>query len=113
MDTVTQGAAQTLPSHHREHVLELDLGMRDEKMEKVSQELKQKRGADTLMDMHEKKLKKDKKKKEDSGEASERRLFDRDIDLKANQFDEAMKKNMMKMAAKIDNRFSSGSQKFL
>ena len=87
--------------------------MRDEKMEKVSQELKQKRGADTLMDMHEKKLKKDKKKKEDSGEASERRPFDRDIDLKANQFDEAMKKNMMKMAAKIDNRFSSGSQKFL
>ena len=86
--------------------------MRDEKMEKVSQELKQKRGADTLMDMHEKKLKKDKKKKEDSGEASERRPFDRDIDLKANQFDEAMKKNMMKMAAKIDNRFSSGSQKF-
>ena len=59
--------------------------MRDEKMEKVSQELKQKRGADTLMDMHEKKLKKDKKKKEDSGEASERRPFDRDIDLKANK----------------------------
>ena len=87
--------------------------MRDEKMEKVSQELKQKRGADTLMDMHEKKLKKDKKKKEDSGEVTERRPFDRDVDLKANQFDEAMKKNMMKMAAKIDNRFSSGSQKFL
>ena len=87
--------------------------MRDEKMEKVSRELKQKRGADSLMDMHEKKIKKDKKKKEDSGEVSERRPFDRDVDLKANQFDEAMKKNMMKMAAKIDNRFSSGSQKFL
>ena len=52
---------------------------------------------------------------EESGEASERRPFDfdQDIDLKANQFDEALKKNMMKMAAKIDNRFSSGSQKFL
>ena len=35
--------------------------MRDERMEKVSKDLKQKRGADSLMDMHEKKLKKDKK----------------------------------------------------
>jgi len=87
--------------------------MRDEKMEKVSKDLKQKRGADSLMDMHEKKLKKEKKKKEDSGEVNERRPFDRDIDLKANAFDNAMKKNMLKAAAKIDNRFSSGSQKFL
>ena len=87
--------------------------MRDQNMEKVSSELKKKRGADTLMDMHEKKLKKDKKKKEEAGEGNERRPFDRDIDLKANQFDEAMKKNMLKAAAKIDNRFSSGTQKFL
>ena len=27
VDTVTQGAAQTLPSHHREHVLKLHLGI--------------------------------------------------------------------------------------
>ena len=87
--------------------------MRDERMEKVSKDLKQKRGGDTLMDLHEKKLKKEKKKKDESGESSERRPFDRDIDLKANVFDEAMKKNMLKAAAKIDNRFSSGSQKFL
>jgi len=87
--------------------------MRDEKMEKVSKELKHKRGADSLMDMHEKKLKKEKKKKEESGEVLERRPFDRDVDLKANAFDNAMKKNMLKAAAKIDNRFSSGSQKFL
>jgi len=87
--------------------------LRDEKMAKVSKDLKQKRGADSLMDMHEKKLKKDKKKKEESGEALERRPFDRDVDLKANAFDNAMKKNMLKAAAKIDNRFSSGAQKFL
>ena len=87
--------------------------LRDEKMAKVSKDLKQKRGADSLMDMHEKKLKKEKKKKEESGEALERRPFDRDVDLKANAFDNAMKKNMLKAAAKIDNRFSSGSQKFL
>ena len=87
--------------------------MRDERMEKVSKDLKQKRGPDSLMDMHEKKLKKEKKAKEEKGEVKERRPFDRDIDLKANQFDEAMKKNMLKAAAKIDNRFSSGAQKFL
>ena len=65
------------------------------------------------MDMHEKKLKKEKKKKEESGEALERRPFDRDVDSKANAFDNAMKKNMLKASAKIDNKFSSGLQKFL
>lgn len=87
--------------------------MRDEKMEKVSNDLKQKRGTDSLMETHEKKLKREKKEKKESGEVAGRRPFDRDIDLKANQFDDAMKKNMLKAAAKIDNRFSSGSQKFL
>merc|ERR1712029_166996 len=96
-----------------ETVVDIAARLRDEKMAKVSKDLKQKRGADSLMDMHEKKLKKDKKKKEESGEALERRPFDRDVDLKANAFDNAMKKNMLKAAAKIDNRFSSGSQKFL
>ena len=65
------------------------------------------------MEAHEKKLKKEKKEEKESGKIAGRRPFDRDIDLKANQFDEAMKKNMLKAAAKIDNRFSSGSQKFL
>ena len=96
-----------------ETVVDIAARLRDEKMAKVSKDLKQKRGADSLMDMHEKKLKKDKKKKEESGEVLERRPFDRDVDLKANAFDNAMKKNMLKAAAKIDNRFSSGSQKFL
>ena len=96
-----------------ETVVDVAARLRDEKMAKVSKDLKQKRGADSLMDMHEKKLKKDKKKKEESGEALERRPFDRDVDLKANAFDNAMKKNMLKAAAKIDNKFSSGLQKFL
>ena len=87
--------------------------MRDEKMERVSKDLKSKRGAESLMDMHEKKIKKEKKAKEEKEGPAERRPFDRDIDLKANQFDEAMKKRMLKAAAKIDTRFSSGNQKFL
>ena len=57
---------------------------------------KEKRGADSLMDMHEKKLKKEKKKKEESGDALDRRPFDRDVDSKANAFDNAMKKKMLK-----------------
>ena len=86
-------------------------------MERVASQLKQKRGAESLMDKHEKKLKK--KKKEEaaklaaSGENQERRPFDRDIDLKANRFDDAMKKNMLKAAAKINDRFSAGSKKYL
>lgn len=86
---------------------------RDIEMEKVAKDLRLKRGADTLMDMHEKKIQK--KKKEDlvNGEVVERRPFDRDIDLQANKFDEARKKNMLKSAAKINDRFSQGGQKFL
>jgi len=87
--------------------------IRDQKMEEVSNDLKQKRGTDSLMESHEKKLKREKKEKKESGEVAGRRPFDRDIDLKANQFDQARKKNMLKAAAKIDNRFSTGSQKFL
>jgi len=89
------------------------VNMRDQEMEKVASELRHKRGVDSLMNMHEKKM--NKKKKEDlaNGEISERRPFDRDIDLQANRFDEAVKKNMLKSAAKINDRFSSGNQKFL
>ena len=87
--------------------------LRDQNMERVSNDLKKKRGTDSLMEAHERKLKKEKKEEKESGKIAGRRPFDRDIDLKANQFDEAMKKNMLKAAAKIDNRFSSGSQKFL
>eukprot|EP00090_Calanus_glacialis_P010875 TRINITY_DN19331_c0_g1_i1.p2 TRINITY_DN19331_c0_g1~~TRINITY_DN19331_c0_g1_i1.p2 ORF type:complete len:296 (-),score=120.69 TRINITY_DN19331_c0_g1_i1:73-960(-) len=89
------------------------VNIRDVEMEKVAQELRQKRGADTLMDMHEKKMQKKKKEDIASGEVGERRPFDRDIDLQANRFDDAVKKNMLKSAALINDRFSSGNQKFL
>lgn len=89
------------------------VNLRDVEMEKVSQELKQKRGAESLMDKHEKKMQKKKKEDIESGEVGERRPFDRDIDLQANRFDEAVKKNMLKSAAMINDRFSSGNQKFL
>ena len=79
-------------------------------MEKVSKELKQKRGTESLVDLHEKKLK---KKKEAETEPVGRRPFDRDTDLGANKFDEAQRKLMVKKAAQIDSRFSAGAQKYL
>jgi len=89
------------------------VNLRDVEMEKVSKELKHKRGADSLMEMHEKKILKKKKEDLANGEVAERRPFDRDIDLQANRFDDAVKKNMLKSAAKINDRFSQGNQKYL
>lgn len=82
-------------------------------MEKVTEELRQKRGTDSLLNIHETKLKKKSKKDKDKGEPVERRPFDRDVDLSANQFDEAQRKLMIKKAAQISDRFSSGAKKFL
>ena len=86
---------------------------RDEEMEKVTKELREKRGTESLMDKHSKKLSKKAKKEKDSGKTKERRPFDRDIDLQANRFDNAAKEAMLKRARQLDNRFSSGSSKYL
>ena len=86
---------------------------RDEEMEKVTKELREKRGTESLMDKHTKKLHKKAKREAESGKPKERRPFDRDVDLQANRFDEAAKKAMLKKAAKLDNRFSSGATKYL
>ena len=83
---------------------------RDSEMERVSNELKKKRGTESLLDMHAKKLKQ--KEKEDK-KPKERRPFDRDVDLQANRFDEARKKAMIKKASNLDSRFSHGEKKFI
>lgn len=46
-------------------------------------------------------------------EKPERRRFDRDLDLKANRFDDAQKKAVLKKAQLLDTRFSSGGAKYL
>ena len=86
---------------------------RDEEMEKVTKELREKRGTESLMEKHSKKLNKKTKKEKESGKTKERRPFDRDIDLQANRFDNAAKEAMLKRARQLDNRFSSGSSKYL
>jgi len=84
---------------------------RDEAMGKVADDLKKKRGTDSLLEKHEKKLKK--KKKKEKSEPQERRPFDRDQDLGVNKFDDARRKLMIKKSAEISSRFSSGAQKYL
>ena len=78
-------------------------------MEKISNKLKEKRGGESLMEMHSKKMKKEAKDKDQM----ERRPFDRDVDLQANRFDNAQKELMLKRARQLNDKFSSGSHKFL
>ena len=85
---------------------------RDQEMEKISKELREKRGTSSLMDLHNEKLKK-KRAEEASSSSQERRPFDRDIDLQANRFDNAQKELMLKKAQQLNDRFAKGGQKFL
>jgi len=88
---------------------------RDEAMDKVTAELKKKRGSESLMEKHEKERRKKEKKeaKKRKNEPKERKPFDRDADLGVNRFDDAQRKLMIKKAGQIDSRFGSGQQKFL
>lgn len=86
---------------------------RDAEQEKIAKDLKKKHKRDkSLMELHDKKLKKAKKEKEKEGPEA-RRPFDRNVDLAANRFDEAQKKSIIKKAQLLDTRFSSGTSKFL
>ena len=87
-------------------------------MDAVANELKKKRGSDSLVELHDKEMSKKKKRDKSARETSsssktERRPFDRDVDLQANRFDEAAKKAMLKNARKLNDKFSSGNQKYL
>merc|ERR1711935_1012922 len=86
---------------------------RDAQMDKVSEELKKKRGNDTLMELHEKKIKKKEKKEKEKNKPVERRPFDRDVDLSANRFDDARKKAMIKKTAGLDSKFGHGTSKYI
>ena len=74
-------------------------------MQKEKKEKKEKKKKD-------KKEKKEKKKAK-SDKAEERRPFDRDLDLRANVFDEAQRKQMIRKSQQLTNRFGHGSSQFL
>lgn len=84
---------------------------RDVEQEAVARKHKKKHKRDeSLLDIHQKKMK---KKKEKEDEKAVRRPFSRDTDLKVNRFDEAQKRSVMKKAQLLDTRFGSGQSKYL
>ncbi|XP_025190496.1 GPALPP motifs-containing protein 1 [Melanaphis sacchari] len=84
---------------------------RDEQMEKLA-ETSVKRKPYSLLEMHQEKLKKQKKEKLKE-EPVERRPFSREIDLQCNKFDNAQKQSILKKASQLNNRFSQGESRFL
>jgi len=86
---------------------------RDDEQARMAEKHNKKRKKDkSLVEMHQDKLKKKKKQEEEDGLPT-RRPFNREIDLKVNQFDDAQKKSILKKAMHLDDRFSSGQSKFL
>lgn len=84
---------------------------RDAEQEAAIRKHKKKHKRDeSLVEIHQKNLKKQTDKALDAGE---RRPFSRETDLKVNRFDEAQKKSIMKKAQLLDTRFGSGQSKFL
>ena len=79
---------------------------------KEKKEKKEKKKKEKKKKEKEKKKKKDKEKEKES-KAPERRPFDRDLDLKVNRFDDAMKKKYIKSAQGISSNFGHGSQQYL
>jgi len=92
---------------------------RDEMLQQQVDSYNEAKRAKTLLEMHEKKMKKkkkkekkEKKKKKERGEKEEkpvRKPFDRDTDLKANQFDEAQRKKLIQKSAVLNTRFTKGA----
>nr|XP_040225508.2 GPALPP motifs-containing protein 1 [Anopheles coluzzii] len=102
--------AETERERERERSL---IAKRDKEQEKMVKQHKKKHKRDkTLLEIHQTKIKKEKKASGDSSEPT-RRPFDRNLDLHANRFDDAQKKAIMKKAQLLNSRFSSGSSKYL
>ncbi|XP_055323177.1 GPALPP motifs-containing protein 1 [Sitodiplosis mosellana] len=85
---------------------------RDAEQEDMVRKHKKKHKRDeSLLEMHQKNMKKNSEKKSVS---TERRPFSRDTDLKtSNLFDDNMKKSVLKKAQLLNTRFKSGQSKFL
>ncbi|XP_061165806.1 GPALPP motifs-containing protein 1-like [Saccostrea echinata] len=79
---------------------------RDQQIKSEVDKFNKNRGTESLLDMHQKKMKK--KMKEEENKPKERRPFDRDLDLQANRFDEAQRKSIIKKSQNLNSRFSHG-----
>ncbi|XP_073815033.1 GPALPP motifs-containing protein 1 [Musca autumnalis] len=91
---------------------------RDEEQESMAKKYKKKHKRDeSLVDIHQKKLRKEEKRKakeiKESGLKPERRPFSRDIDLKLNKIDKNQTKQIVDKARLLDTKFSTGHTKYL
>ncbi|XP_033127066.1 GPALPP motifs-containing protein 1-like isoform X2 [Anneissia japonica] len=82
---------------------------RDQEIEERISTFNQNTRGTSLVDMHQKELKR--KMQEDDNEPQERRPFDREVDLQVNRFDDAKKKRLLKESAKLNDKFSHGSDR--
>ncbi|KAM7359350.1 GPALPP motifs-containing protein 1 [Cochliomyia hominivorax] len=91
---------------------------RDAEQEAIAKKLKKKhKREESLVEMHQRKLRKEEKKKakelKESGAKPERRPFTRDIDLKLNKIDSNQTKQIVDKAKILNTKFSSGHSKYL
>ncbi|KAK6633207.1 hypothetical protein RUM44_003808 [Polyplax serrata] len=88
---------------------------RNKEMEKLVELSKQKyrKKEESLMEIHQRKLKEKKKKAEKEEKKPERRPFDRDVDLQIRRVDEGQRRAMLNKAMYLNSKFASGESKFL
>ena len=80
-----------------------------QKKEKKGKDKKKRKGKKTKEKKKEKKKKEKEKKKKEKNKKPERRPFDRDLDLKVNQFDDAMRKRYIKSAQGLGGKFGNST----
>ncbi|XP_017872467.1 PREDICTED: GPALPP motifs-containing protein 1 [Drosophila arizonae] len=91
---------------------------RDEEQESIAKKHKKKHKRDeSLVELHQKKLRKEQRQREKelaaSGSKPERRPFSRDVDLKLNKIDKNQTKQIVDKAKILNTKFSSGQAKYL
>lgn len=75
---------------------------------------KQKRDSESLMNTHQKKMrKKEKEERNLPGYKKERVAFDKEKDMQGSIIDDAKRKQLLKKQMGLDNRFGAGNSKFL
>ncbi|CAD6993059.1 GPALPP motifs-containing protein 1 [Ceratitis capitata] len=91
---------------------------RDEEQARLAKKHKKDHKRDeSLVEMHQKKLRKEQRKKEKelaaAGAKPERRPFSRDVDLKLNKIDKNQTKQIVDKAKILNSKFASGKTKYL
>ncbi|XP_014086214.1 GPALPP motifs-containing protein 1 [Bactrocera oleae] len=91
---------------------------RDEEQARLAKKHKKQHKRDeSLVDIHQKKLRKERKKREkelaSAGAKPERRPFSRDVDLKLNKIDKNQTKQIVDKAKILNTKFASGKTKYL